>query len=541
MKLSTQKQKWAPAVVAIVPFIAAFAVWFSALAFVPVPWPDDSAFYFVAKELFDWPPRWVMLPQAPFEPTYRIFNFNTMPLYPVIIGIGRLIWIDGSLAIKFWPLLFWASSGALLGTILIRKGLPALAGLLVVMLFSFDPIMRWASVLVRPESFVGLCGLALVLGLSLGFPKRIKYRRLWDPVAALLALAAYAHFNAIHLTLPVLIIFIMNPKRLFAIALKTLLYLSPWIVLVIWHFKLFITQMATQWERLAVPNNWLHGLTSAYQSLFPALGSPEPWPHILEYGSICFFALFSLGALLGFIKYKKSTDNINLLPASAWVLSSAWLWHSKPEVWFVYYIHIATWCFTGLAGLKLWLHFKSTQKSIFLFLLGLPLLSAMAFSAVVFGYVDVSQAMRLGSSKTWHWKTYNEFVECVDGRLSKLESELKLTGPFRVWCPTFPDITIELSRKHPHWELTRTNDFWQRAPLAIKHGHEVEAVVITETLHWDERDISTPASEHPELQSEWMIWKEYFLNRLWVDPGWKQNRYICQRGRWQAFLFMKNP
>src|SRR3989440_3105981 len=101
-----------------IPVLAALAVWLSPLAFAPVPWPDDSAFYFVAKELFRWPPRWVMLPQAPFEPSYRIFNFNTMPLYPVLIGLGRFIGIDGSFGLKFWPLSFWAASVSLLGVAL---------------------------------------------------------------------------------------------------------------------------------------------------------------------------------------------------------------------------------------------------------------------------------------------------------------------------------------------------------------------------------------------------------------------------------------
>src|SRR5689334_2772277 len=79
-------KRWIP----WLPVLAALFVWLTPLSFVPVPWPDDSAFYFVAKSLFAWPPRWVMLPQAPFEPTYRIFNFNTMPLYPILIGLGRL-------------------------------------------------------------------------------------------------------------------------------------------------------------------------------------------------------------------------------------------------------------------------------------------------------------------------------------------------------------------------------------------------------------------------------------------------------------------
>ena len=127
-------------------------VWFSALSFVPVPWPDDSAFYFVSKELFQWPPRWVMLPQSPFEPTYRIFNFNTMPLYPILIGLGRWVGIDGSFAIKFWPLMSWAATGVLVAFVLLRRGLPWFGCLLLVLTLMLDPVLRWASVLVRPES-----------------------------------------------------------------------------------------------------------------------------------------------------------------------------------------------------------------------------------------------------------------------------------------------------------------------------------------------------------------------------------------------------
>src|SRR3954465_15722529 len=107
----------------LIPVIVMLWVWASSLAFVPVPWPDDSAFYFVARELFRWPPRWVMLPQAPFEPTYAIFNFNTTPLYPVLIGLGRAIGIDGSWAIKFWSLGFWALGGVILLAFLRRAKL----------------------------------------------------------------------------------------------------------------------------------------------------------------------------------------------------------------------------------------------------------------------------------------------------------------------------------------------------------------------------------------------------------------------------------
>ena len=33
---------------------------------------------------------------------------------------------------------------------------------------------------------------------------------------------------------------------------------------------------------------------------------------------------------------------------------NSWLWNSKPEVWFVSYIHAAVWVFCAMATLKLW-------------------------------------------------------------------------------------------------------------------------------------------------------------------------------------------
>ena len=537
-----------------IPILLALCVWLSPLSFVPVPWPDDSAFYFVAKDFFKWPPRWVMIPQAPFEPTYRIFNFNTMPLYPLLIGLGRFVGIDGTFGLKFWPLISWGLSGGLLAGVLYRAGLPFLGSLIIALACGLDPIHRWASVLVRPESLIGLFGMALVLGLSFGFPRRFRKRGFWDPVAALLALGAYAHFNAVHLLFPVVLSIGFRPKRLLGVAARTALYLFPWVLLVVAHFRLFLHQMTTQWTRLAVPNNWLASPSSAIAALMQGLGSPEPWPSILTWASVGLWVLIIAAVLVAVAQgvvdplvraesSEQPTAGPSLLPSAAWVLGSLWLWNSKPEVWFVYYIHLSLWCFAGIVALKLWLKRESFGE------LARPLLAGFALLVAgitgLFGYVDISQASRLGSSATWKWSTYDDFVGCIDQRLVKLEHDLRarsvISGDqiFRVWNPTFPDITVELSRKHPEWEFSRTNDFWERANLAVQHGRDVEAVVVTEMLRWEERTISAPASQHPEITSVWMTWKDYFLNRLWLDQNWKPNRYLCQRGRWQAFLFMK--
>ncbi|MGZ3689696.1 MAG: hypothetical protein ACXVBW_15435, partial [Bdellovibrionota bacterium] len=159
----------------------------------------------------------------------------------------------------------------------------------------------------------------------------------------------------------------------------------------------------------------------------------------------------------------------------------------------------------------------------------------------IFLYVDGVQVVNLAHSKSWNWATYHDFIDCIDTQLVQLDEKLGHPHPFRVWDPTFPDITVELSKRHPDWEFTRTNDFWSRADLAIQHGRDVEAVAVPETVNLAERTISAPQSEFPNIQSAWMTWNEHFLNRLWREEGWKPNRWLCQRGRWQAFLFMKSP
>lgn len=526
------------------PLLAVLGVWLTPLSFVPVPWPDDSAFYFVGKDLFHWPPRWVMTSQAPFEPTYRIWNFNTMPLLPILIGLGRFIGIDGSFALKFWSLLPWGLSGSLLVFSLRRARLPIGLSALVALAFASDPALRWGSVLIRPEPMIGLFGMALVLGLTFGFPARLEARgRFRDPIALLLALAAYAHFNAVHLLFPVCITFALalRWKRLVEIALESALYLTPWFLTILAHPVIFTLQMKTQWARLAVPNDWLSSIDHALNSLFQSLGSPEPWPSVLKIASIPLWALIFLSIVAGLAipigrkllaraqAPSDATPELSLVPSAAWVLGTLWLWHTKPEVWFTYYIHLALWTFLGVALVRLRDRWRLARA-------GLALIAAVC--AAMFLWVDLSQALRLGATSSWHWSIYRDFITCIDGQLSELDRKLGGRRPFRVWDPTFPDITIELSRRHPDWEFTRTSDFWERRQLAIKHAHEVEAVVVPETINWAERNLSGPMSEHPEIQSTWLTWKDYLLYPLWSDPSWKpSNRYLCQRGRWQAFIF----
>jgi hypothetical protein len=564
-------------------------VFFTPLAFFPVPWPDDSAFYFVARELFRWPPRWVMLPQAPFEPSYAEWNFNTMPLYPILIGLGKSLGLTGSRLLKLWPLGFWAASGVLLLRVLRAQGLSMLPAFTLGLLWALEPNLRWASVLVRPESLIGLCGMALVLGLSFGFPERFRARKFWDPVAALLAISAYAHFNAIHLLFPVVIAGLLGGASLRESLLVlvrtgalTALYLLPWGLTVLWRLDLFIRQMGTQWERLAVPNGWLTSFRQAVRDLFPDMGNPGPWPEITFWmgGPLWGLILAAVGVCVAGVVYRAVKEDQRpkvigrLLPASAWVLGAAWLWHSKPEVWFTYYLHAAAWTLAGVLMIEGFEFLRESRASVQARMKELVkqsqpvsegtfeedavfrraaarqtwatasvvlLALGVGGSAVLSSLVAFEQAFEPPQKLSWNWNTYRSFVDCVDQDLMALEKRLGNPSNFHVWGPTFPDILIELSERHPNWQFTRTNDFHARRALAVDHGvRNVHALVTTETIQPEESWLTGEMREFPLIHSAWMDWKGYYLNDFMQIPAWMPHRRYCQRGRWRAFLFLKS-
>ncbi len=545
-------KKWGWVLIAI-PLIFMCLIWFSALAFVPVPWPDDSAFYFVAKYLFAWPPRWVMIPQAPFEPTYRIWNFNTMPIYPILIGLGRWIGIDGSFALKFWPLAAWAGSIAWLTYTLYKKGLHFGLALLICMSAMMSPIQRWASVLVRPESLIGFIGVIITLWVSFGIPekyqaKTVWTKRLWHPIAFLLAFSAYIHFNAVHLLFILIPAILFKPREIIEIGLKTALYMTPWLLSALAFWNIFIQQMKTQFVRLSVGNDWLQTPKRAIDSLLQDMGSPEPWVKELKVAgslwwviiliAIAFQLIGSFKVARGWIKpeTKDAAQNslfVKMLASSGWVLGSCWLWNNKPEVWFVYYIHLALTVFGGLA-----LYFLTQEKKEAV-ILRATLVGLFTAITLISAYANVDQEIKLARSPSWNWKTYNSYIDCIDGYLKEHEAKMGFPKPYRVWDPTYPDTIIELSRRHPDWEFSRTCDFHDRQDLAIQHGKDVEAMIVNETVNFAERFIQGPVVEYPDVKSVWMEWDGYFLNRFHKIPGFKPDRFVCQRGRWVSFIYLK--
>ena len=515
----------------LIPILGALWVWLSSLSFVPVPWPDDSAFYFPAKDLFAWPPRWVMIPQAPFEPSYREWNFNTMPLFPILIGLLRSVGILGSHALKILPLGGW-----ILGILFVlrafrRSGASALFLVAAAGVLAFDPILRWSSVLIRPESLIGAMGLLILFGTRFGWPELLRERKFFHPVSLCLLVAAMLHFNAIHLVPLAIVLYATDWRKILKIGALTAAGLIPWAITIAMKPALFAEQMQLQFDRLGgYRNPWLSSFPEFMKALLADMGTPEPWAS--EYSSAVLIALFALPLVLAGAFYalrgKGARERLAVAGAFAWLVSALYLWHTKAEVWFTHYFHLAYW---ALVLLVLWELPARARRAAF----ALPL-----FVGALFLYGQIAQTARLESSRTWHWDTYEAWIDCIDRRL--VEEHAKRGSPevFRVWDPTYPDITLALSKRHPTWEFTRTNDFYQRADLAVKHGYDVDAMVVTEIFRPDEQFYDGELAARPGIASVWMHWDSYFLNRLERDPAFKPRRFLCQDGRWDAFLYLKD-
>lgn len=519
--------KWIPYVL---PWV--WIGWLAAgpLSFVPVPWPDDSAFYFVAKDFLNPPTyaesRWTMGPQSPFEPTYLEWNFNTMPLYPLLIAAGKLVGIDGVHTIKFWPLIFYGISLTLLFQFIFNLQINRVTKWILGIALLLDPTLRWASILVRPESLVGLAGVIIFLRPKLS----AKH------IGAILGIAANAHFNAIHLVFPTaLLIWIRNSsnrdrlRELAVTSVWALLMLAPWLATVLAKPSLFMTQMELQWSRLAIANDWTHTLSGFLLGFFQQMGSP------IELGrSLMAVSIFFILAILGggyFVLKSALVPNAKANPQAmfslAWVISAIWLWHTKPEVWFTYFLHLSLWTFITV----LISHPFVPRFARHILVVGLGL-TFLVFAGETYG-----QSSKMARDPSFTWTTYHQYIDCIDKYLTERANQIGKPETLSVWAPTFPDILIELSLRHPTWRLTRTNDFWKRENLALSHAGEVDAVVVAETLQYTQGVASGPRSVFPEIQSVWMTWKGHYLHKLESDPKFKPNRHYCQVHRWQAFLY----
>jgi hypothetical protein len=264
------------------------------------------------------------------------------------------------------------------------------------------------------------------------------------------------------------------------------------------------------------------------------MGSPEHWLFWMDYVPVILLGIVfgSLG-ILAREAFRKNRSPL-LMGASGWVLGAVWLWHSKPEVWFIYFLHLSclAWCMVILRERDL---------------LGLPGFSravqaALILLTVIHMLTSLVHARWLGSDPTWSWSSYRSWIDCIDRKLTEHASSVgKLDDTYQLWAPSFPDILVELTPRHPKWNLTRTNDYHHRTSHALTHAEKVDAIVVTETISKDSLVLDGPWRPEEGPSSVWLEWKDYYLHQIspQLRPELKPNRWVCAQGRWRAFLLLK--
>jgi hypothetical protein len=433
----------------------------SRLVFTPVPWADGSAFYLPALELVHWPPHWRMHAQAAFVPSYDQANFNLMPLLPLLLGAaarsGLLHFFEPQLMIRIlslgallaWAWLLWTWLARALSsdperpypvTALHLAAHVALAGL-------WDPILRWGTLVVRTETWIGLCWLWCLREFHRwevgGEAPAVWNRTAWR-ISAGLAVAAYFHFEAVYLVPAAIVGLGFSPgwfKRLLGIGARTMLLLSPWLVYVALNFGLFAEQMQIQFFRLAHSNHWMSTAYLIFHSLFLEHGSPAGSPKFFNLAKAIWWlglAALAVFTALAAARPRRFGPRRALMASAVAFVACFYLWATKAEVWFITLCHLAYWPWIGAAIL-------ATDR-----LLIRRALSGLAgVYAVLALAAGVVQARAISPDYTW--PMYQSWVNCLERALGPLDAKPGL----RLWQPHVPDVLVELSRRHPDWDLTR--------------------------------------------------------------------------------------
>lgn len=485
---------------------------FSSLGFVPVPWPDAACHYLPWLDLFQWSPRWKAHMVAAFIPSADEANLGLMPGLTVVLGgfssLGLMSLMGPTLALKFisigalagWTWIFWTW---LRGD---RNGLwPWLGPVVLGGAALWAPTMRWTSLSVRPEAWLGLVWLLLLRNFW-----KLKYnsdkltsRHLWS-IAGLLSAGAYFHFSAVFLVPGVCCAMLPMEadwpeslrkwiKNLIGVGCRTLIFLAPWLVYCVQHYSIAQEQLGLQFSRLSFSNPWFK--SGVFMALFNEMGSPAGLPPFFDAAKWLFWLmiLIMMVAILGELvsmtkrgetsssgaKAKRKLESHPIFPlelaSSLTFWASVYLWYDKPEVWYVGLCHFYFWSWVGVMWLgnqERIMYFVNPQNLLQKFL-G-PTLVALA---AIFGLISISAtiAQFQAVNPSYAWSVYNEWVNCIDGAI---QYDIHHKHP-KIWQTYLPDVLVDLSFRHPDYDLTRTLDSPELADRAWRFAHTADAIILS--------------------------------------------------------------
>ncbi len=509
-----------PVLLAIVAFY-----WASSLSFFPVPWPDDSAFFLSGLELVSWPPRWRMHAQAPFIPSYDIANFNIMPGLSFILGLAYRLGLTTDHAFRLLGMAVFAAWAALLGLWLRRRKAAEFWCWAIPLGAILSPAARWGAMVVRTEIWQALLWTAILMELDGAFQRKSRWR-----LPALLAIAAYIHYEAIVWVAPVALAVLMSSRgaddawrTLVGIGWRAAALLTPWILFVLWHWNLFWSQMDTQFHRLSGPHPYASTLYGFVHYLFISLGNPVSYPKFFNIGKALTWGMliFTLGLNL-WRAYRNRVERPVRVAASAAIFTTFYLWMNKPETWFTTLIHAAIWPLAALAVSR------ATSVSRFPEIMG-----RLAVAALIVVQAGVAGQHWWKTRETFTWSNYRSWVDCVDSTIGDRT---------KIWQPHWPDMLVELAGRKPDRDYTRAVDFQNIAPLIRAHAEKSEVIIHSLFRAPDEtgsREDHTgeprPGDLHFVTDYPWIPFKEHAAPKM--GPPWRLT--VCQRGPFWAGISLR--
>ncbi len=495
----------------IIVAITAF-FWGSSLSFFPVPWPDDSAFFLTGLDFVKWPPLYRMHAQAAFVPTYDIANFNTMPFLPFLMGISHALGITGSHGIRIWGMLAFALWGFLLFLWMQKRGLKLWLNGLITLCALFSPSIRWGAMVVRPEIWEGLFWLLILLELDGFFKKPCAWR-----LPLFLAGSAYVHFQAIVWVLPTAVgLFFLERRKIWGVIWRTAILLSPWFFYVSIHWNVFWIQMATQFGRLAIPNDYIKDAYGFFHNLFFSLGNPIPLPKFFNLGKVITWAVLVISFVANLWASLKVRESRPVrLAAGIALITTFQLWATKPETWFTVLIHLSFWPIIVLT--------QGKKIGVIPALTALLLILEIGVAVVQFKKTD----------QNYTWDQYTAWTQCIEKNLGTRKS---------VWQPHWPDALVALATHSPERDYTRAVDFQGITPLIENYVQKVEAIlhnhlfVPTDALVSENYEgPARPQDLFFLTEYPWMPFKKYSV--LELGHNWEMK--ICHRGPFWAALSLK--
>jgi hypothetical protein len=288
-----------------------------------------------------------------------------------------------------------------------------------------------------------------------------------------------------------------------------------------------------------VKNSWIATPHLLFHSLFLEHGSPDGMPKVfnLAKGIFWFLILFlTIRSAQLFFQYlspsrrKQSFNHTALIFGAAFSFwSSFYLWCTKAEVWFVALCHLMFWPWIGL----ILLDYARAQKPRALYSLG----GACAVYGVFSILGSFVQMQRI--QPEYNWTVYQDWVSCIDDEIQK---NVPRPNP-KIWQPHVPDILVELSSRHPNYDLTRALDFNARTDLAWAFTQKIDVLLITNFFDIPQGQSSPryhgPSRPEDLVNQEKVPFGDWSLSRLPVEQPNQWETHVCHYGPFWASIILK--